>query len=634
MTMIKYKTEIKNNKFYVNFDLTPDNIVCSRNNYTATHKANGTRERGVWEGVEVYKVEGRVNSNNPWVNLGKNIHPSIYTDDNNNHIQIRVTYRLTTMGYHWQCTNGSIPFFYYGNIGGTPNRYSYGKFTDSSPSPPKKNFYQVHAIVPLDWIHVKSEWSDWAYNNAPEGYRFNNGRFAQRNVTATANNGWISDANLVQIYRKSCRFTFDKVYTADIVSKGISKEANTPILTVKTTKGSSGDIVIKHTDNSGYSGKFRIYAYCKDKTGIVNDFSQSGWHANGAQLTYHVDFDKMFGEAYSGNNVTYEAWVQNECGKVSKSTGIKGGHRYNGRPSIPTGLKVIAENDLIYKKISFNWNKATDPDNDALTYDLWLKITSGGNVIKDSMLATKVKTTKYDYNISGHPDSSKYELKIRSYDGLLYSNWSTILSFEKGSKPHGTLYLISPVINNTNIYTKDPRFTFKGYDGQSIFAISINGREYSTQTNPEMFTTSGTNIMFQSTNIGTDFKIFAYMKNKYGRSDESSTYSFKRVNGAFNIEEDNIITTKAINNIKNAIIDKGKAYNKKFNFDELTANKTYITANDYNKYREAIKLISDDINNTVLTDKFDKSLVSHGVTKDMIIDDTYWKQLIEDIRRI
>ena len=149
-----------------------------------------------------------------------------------------------------------------------------------------------------------------------------------------------------------------------------------------------------------------------------------------------------------------------------------------------------------------------------------------------------------------------------------------------------------------------------------------------------MFTTSGTNIMFQSTNIGTDFKIFAYMKNKYGRSDESSTYSFKRVNGAFNIEEDNIITTKAINNIKNAIIDKGKAYNKKFNFDELTANKTYITANDYNKYREAIKLISDDINNTVLTDKFDKSLVSHGVTKDMIIDDTYWKQLIEDIRRI
>ena len=81
---------------------------------------------------------------------------------------------------------------------------------------------------------------------------------------------------MIQIYRKSCRFTFDKVYTADIVSKGISKEANTPILTVKTTKGSSGDIVIKHTDNSGYSGKFRIYAYCKDKTGIVNDFSQSG----------------------------------------------------------------------------------------------------------------------------------------------------------------------------------------------------------------------------------------------------------------------------------------------------------------------------------------------------------------------
>lgn len=636
-TMIKYETRITDNKFYVDFNIIPDNVVCSRGNYTAIHKSNngqGTGERGVWEGVQVYEAYGRVGEGNPWVPIAKD-RPTIFTHDNGHHIQIKVVYRLTTMGYHWQCTDGSIPFFYYGNINGIPSRYVHGYFTDSVPSPPSNNLHETHAIVPKDWTYVKSEWSDWAYNNAPSGYKISNGRYAQRNVSATSSNGWISDSGWTQIYRKSCRFTFEKTYTADIVSSGISKSANTPILTVKTAKGSSGDITIKHTDNSGYKGKFRIYAYCKNKTAIINDFNQSGWHNNGAQLTYHVDFDKVFGEDYSGNNVTYEAWVQNECGNISKSTGIKGGHRYNGRPSIPTGLRVTAINDLIYNKVSFNWNKSTDPDNDAITYDLWLKVISNGKIIKDSMLTTKITNIKYeDYDITGHPDGCKYELKIRAYDGLLYSNWSNILTFEKGSKPHGILYLYNPIINNTNIYTKDPRFTFKGYDKQSIFAVNINGREYSTKTNPERFTISGTNVMFQALDINTDFNIYAYMKNEYGSSEQSSTYSFKRVNCNLNINEGDIITTKIINTIKDTIIDKGKAYNKHFDFDELLADKTYITTNIYNRYREAIRIISDTINNSVLTDDFNKQLISHGVTKDMIIDNTYWQELIEDIKRI
>ena len=43
--MIRYTTRIQDNKFYVKFDLSPQDVKCSRGNYTAIHKGAGTTSR-------------------------------------------------------------------------------------------------------------------------------------------------------------------------------------------------------------------------------------------------------------------------------------------------------------------------------------------------------------------------------------------------------------------------------------------------------------------------------------------------------------------------------------------------------------------------------------------------------------
>lgn len=43
--MIKYETSIENNHFYVRFNLSPQDVQCSRGNYTATHRGAGTTDR-------------------------------------------------------------------------------------------------------------------------------------------------------------------------------------------------------------------------------------------------------------------------------------------------------------------------------------------------------------------------------------------------------------------------------------------------------------------------------------------------------------------------------------------------------------------------------------------------------------
>ena len=636
--MITYSTKIENNQFKVTWDFTPKDIKCSRGNYTAVHKGGGTTSRkGIWEGIELVEAQVKV-GNGPWTKFKQN-KVTVYTTDNNIEFLAKAKYRLKTMGYHFQCTNGSYPFFYYGNMNGDPNHYSHGYFTDGAPAAPAQ-LHDIHAIVPKDWSLVKREWSDWAYKHAQEtpNWTCDPGRYEQRNGNyegANNGNGWISDTGWKQAWRKSCYFTFEKVFSkSGIKSSGIIKDATTPELTVKPAKGSSGTITIKHKDANGSAGKFRIYAYCKDKRAIVNDFPQSGWHANGAVKTYNVNFDEMFGESYEGNDVTYEAWAMNSHEKVSKSTGIKGGHRYNGRPSIPNGLFITGKNDIIYNNITFNWNSSKDPDNDSISYDLWLKITKDNVVIKDTCIAQKVNTLYYNYDISANPDGCKYEFKVRAYDGLLYSEWSKILTFEKGSKPKGTITLISPIIDNTYLYTHKPRFAFDGYDGKSIFVVNINNKEYDTKNNPLMFTRNKTKVMFLFDESYSSIKISAYMKNEYGTSDISSTYYFKVKDGEFNINEDDIVKVYSIKQIENAIIEKAKAYNMSLKFDSLIPKESYITSKQYNDYRDVLKAINDSINNIIETSTFDRTLISSNIVTGTINDDILWENLIKDIRNI
>lgn len=638
--MIKYSTRTEGNKFFVKYDLTPKNITCGRGNYTATHIGGGTTGRyGIWEGIELIGVAIKVGES-PWTDFGRNPTPEVWTDTNNTRFQVKARYRLHTMGYHWQCTNGSIPFFYYGNIGGDPNRYVNGHFTDGNASNPGSNLHSIHALVPKDWTLVASKWSMWAYKHAqatahwpcdPGGYEQRNGNAEGAN----AGNGWISDTGYAQAWRKSCLFQFDKEYLkTDIISSGISVEALAPEVVVTPTKGNSGLVKVIYKGSS--PGKFRLKAYCKDKTAVLDDFPISGVQGHNGSWTYTSDFDKLFGREYEGNDIVYEAWAKNSFDKISPSSGKKGGHRYNGRPTIPVGLYVSGKDDLIYNKITFSWNECTDPDGDFVVYDLWLKaINPNGTIIRDDYLTRGYnKGPNYDYDIGNHPDGTKYILKVRSSDSTIVSDWSKELAFSKGEKPTGLVRLISPVIENTTLYSDAPRFVFSGYDNKSAFIVICNGKQYDSSKDSEKFVLDEDKIMFK-TDLSSENKIQieGYLKNPYGNSEKSTTYSFLRATPVENIVEGEYTKATVYKEVQKQITDKSKAYD--INIELSSINKDdYIKAEDFNSSLDVLIAINESINGIINNDKFNVELISTKVSTGDYIDDSLWEKLIIDIKNI
>lgn len=639
--MIKYTTSIENNLFYVRFNLSPKDVTCHRSNYTATHKGAGSSRQGIKEGVELHRVYGRVNASNPWVDLGTNATPALHTHQNGDTIQLKAVYRIKTMGYHWQCTNGSLPFFYYGNIGGNANRYVHGYFTDGSPAAPSNSLHSIHAMVPVDWKHIATQWSDWAYTHGKnsENWAIDKGRYEQRNAnveSATSSNGWISDSGYKQAWRKSCMFIFEKEFTVDVKSSGIVKDASVPEISVQAVKGDSGRVTVKYIDKYNSNGRLWLRAYCNDKQAEILTYDNSPIFANGNTKEFNINFVETFGENYRGNDIQYEAWAKNSHDKQSAGTGKKGGHRFNGRPSIPNGLFVKGHNkNVIYDDITFSWNASTDPEKDSLTYDLHLTtISAGGTKVRDSIIATKVNGLSHNYNIINDNDNCSYTLKVRAHDGLISSDWSSPLEFTKGAKPTGAISLVSPEVDNTNLYCTRPRFVFKGYDKKSNFIVIFNSKEYSSKTNPEYFTIENDKVMFCVNNTSPTIRISAYMKNDYGQSDKSAEYSFKFVDAASSITEGEYSQVVAVNELIGYVKDKAKAYNISTSVDGLTARETVIKATYYNALVKSLKAINNKINNIINTSNFDTQMKSEEIKPGVLNDDLLWNKLIEDIRNI
>lgn len=639
--MITHSTRIENNVFKVTFNFTPKDVVCSRGNYTATHKGAGTSSRqGIWEGIEIVEVQTKV-GNQAWVKHGKSSSVTVSTSDNGVAIQACAKYQLRTMGYHYQCTNGTIPFFYYGNIDGNPSKYMGGYFTDGYPASPGAQLHSIHAIVPKDWKHTSTQWSNWAYIHAKNtsNWQIDYGNYEQRNGSyegATSSNGWISDSGYAQAWRKSCMFFFQKdYYSSSITSSGIVKDAKTPEIIVTPTKGSSGLVTLKYSDSNGATGQFKLTAYCNQKEANIETFETSSSYKNGGSKTYSIDFYKVFGESYEGNDVTYEAWVKNNYNKISPSTGKKGGHRFNGKPSIPNGLFVEGQDGIIYNNITFSWNASNDPDQDSVIYYPYLKtINKDGIIIRDKQLDS-TNNNYLNYSIANDPDGCKYIFKVKAGDGLLTSDWSTELNFNKGAKPTGTIRLISPLVDNTNLYSDNPRFVFEGFDQKSTFVVNINGKEFFNDKDAHLFTSEGNKIMFYyNIELITSIRIYAYLKNEYGSSEKSAIYSFNRVNTKDNITEGNIAEAIVIKEIQKQIKDKANAYGLKAEFTEIIPRETYISSSIYNECYEVLNTINNNINSIINTDTFDTQMISFEIASDNIHDDQLWKNLIQDIKKI
>lgn len=641
--MINYTTAIVNNKFEVTFDFTPDDVRYSRNNFTAVHRASGRTDRqGVWEGIEC--IEAQVKIDGVWrtYSLPPNKKVVVTVSNNNSQIQAYGVYRIKTMGFHWLDTSGTYPFFWYGNIGDNPNRYRFGYFTDGRPSPPDVNFKNINAMVPPDWNYERAEWSDWAYNHAQNtgNYAISNGRYEQRNTkyeSARDNNGWKSDSNRAQMWRKSCIFWFKKeFYTNLITSSGIAVDPSAPGLEVYPAKGDSGRVKLTYLDPSGCKGRVKLAVYCGGKTAIQDDFHVSGHFDNGSSYTYNIDFNRLFGESYRANDVYYEAWSKNDYGYFSPSSGRKGVQRYNGRPSVPTGLTAYNDDNLIYNTVKFKWNKSSDPDGDYVVYDLWLKVTdTNGNVLKNDYIARGYDGLNYKLNISNYPDGSKMEIQVRASDNLITSNWSSVVNFNKGSKPTNIINLIAPIKIGTNIYHERPRFFFEGYDGKSDISISFNGNTYTLNNNPELFDKSKTHFVFKPTKamMKDTLYISGFLKNPYGESKHTMQYNFNYLPATEKIEEGKHIIAYAINDLQNTITNLCKAYNRG-NSITTTNKKDKLSLRVYNDLFDTVNSLNNYLNSIIPNSKFNYDMVASPVQLYQINDDLLWETLVKDIAKM
>lgn len=640
--MINHSTSIVNNKCRVTFDLSPKSITCSRSNYTATHVGGGTTVRkGIWEGIEL--VEARIKvGNKPWVSYDTTETISIDIDENDVTVQAEGLYSLKTMGYHFQCTDGSIPFFYYGNYGNNLSRYSYGNFTDSTPVKPKNNLYGMYAIVPKDWDYHTCAWSDWAYKHGQDtnNWAHDNGRFEQLNGSANNSNGWISDAGYKQISRKSCSFYFRKYYYDSVVTSGIVKDAINPQLNIHPAKGSSGKLTLKYVDNNNASGEIWLRAYCNGIQKEIRTYDTSGTFYAGQSWDYDIDFDAYFGREHEGHDVYYQAWAKNAYGKESPGTGLVGGHRYNGRPTTPQNLSVSGKRNIIYNDLTFTWDASSDPDEDSVSYEVWIKtIDADGYKIRDKIVESKIKDISYNFDIGSDPDGCDYEVWVRATDGLLYSDWSYKIDFKKGSKPKGTPKLVSPSVPNTGIYSVSPRFIFSGYDGTSTFIVNLNGIDYDNKKYSECFSINGDKVMFvapDDNNLTSKdtIAIKAYMRNVYGESPISETYNFKRREALDKIRALEITEGYLIKELQDYINDKAKAYNRFFNFTRIVPRETFITCDIYNELVDSLRIINNGINSILNNDAFNRKLNSKMLTPNTKNEEKYWDAIIADINII
>lgn len=641
--MISKTTNVVNNEFQVTFDFTPDNIYHSRSNkkgtYWSTHVANGTTSRhGIWEGIEIVETWTKV-GDNAWRSHGASSQVTVSTKDNNVTIKAEAKYRLRTMGYHWNDFSGNYPFFWFGNVKQNPNRYSKGYFTDAGPYSPGNEHY--YCVVPPDWSYKWCEWSDWAYKhaNATSNWAIANGRYEQRNSNyeaAQESNGWIAESGNKQMWRKSMMFFFEKNYYDSVTSSGISTHPNTPNLEVHWAKGDQGQITVKYTDNAGIPGKIWLNTYCGNKTAEVLNYNTSWTFYNGESRTIDVNFNNAFGEGYRGNDVYYEAWSKNNLGYESKnSTGWVGIQRYNGRPTIPNGLRIESDNGIFYNNIRFAWNGAWDPDGDWIVYDIWVKVTSKeGQVLKDDFVARGLNGLSMEYNISNFPEESKIQVWVRSSDNSIVSDWSAPVECKRGAVPKGSIRLLSPSVSGTNLYNKRPRFVFDGYDNVSEFIIVINGQEYSSHFSSNLFHHYNNKMVFKPDfDLPSNFNCYAFMRNQYGNSTASMVYWFAIKNPYEDVVEGEIITAKKIKDIQLLIADFGKAFNREFAY-EIVDKGVVITAQIYNTCHNFINSVLWDINNLTPGSPFEYALHCWPVQPGQLNDDDLWNKLVEELNNI
>lgn len=607
------------------------------------HPASGTTSRqGIWEGVKLVNVKYK-DEHGVWRDNGANWETYVSAGHDGAVLECKATYEIWTMGYPGR----SYPFLYFGNYSKNKKKYMKGYFTDAAPQWPDNVW--GYAKVPTDWWQHYIGWSHpggnsvndhWCYKHAmiAGGETWKDNCYEYRNGTnGNGANGWTSESgSKPQETRRNCFFVFRKEFHTSITSSGIVLKPNIPSLEVYGAKGDSGQVKLTHWDPAGRGARVWLRAHCNGGHADIDNYNSSGHFGNGSSYTYTVDFNRAFGEGYRGHDVYYEAWVKNDAGFESDSTGRKGTQRYNGRPSIPGGLKVAGRNNRYYDWLTVSWDKAWDPDGDNVVYDIWARIiTPNGSWIHDAIISIGQSNMHYDYDMSHLPDNTKIGWWVRSSDNLITSGWSNEVWITKGeaAKPADSLY----PINNTTLYNKRPRILIgKGSNANNTVVVNWAGTWFDNKTHSHLFSRndSSNTIVFKpdrDMSIGEN-TIKVKLRNEYADSSENSV----KFNIAENINKDNykILNLGDINKLRANINNLRKAYGfKEYKFKDI-AKDVIVDNEHYNEYIESLKEVNDFINSFDSNNSFDIGLELNTVKDYDYITKEQWVNIINKLEQI
>jgi len=94
---------------------------------------------------------------------------------------------------------------------------------------------------------------------------------------------------------------------------------------------------------------------------------------------------------------------------------------YSAEVFVPTPTVISPNGGEIWSGTqNITWTASTDPDGDPITYEIEYSYDGGGTW---NPLASGISETSYSWNTTAHPDGSNYLIRVRAYDGVLYSDW-------------------------------------------------------------------------------------------------------------------------------------------------------------------------------------------------------------------
>ena len=152
---------------------------------------------------------------------------------------------------------------------------------------------------------------------------------------------------------------------------------------------------------------------------VTDPYLQSCWYS----LNKAANVSVLCNQTYANitaivsimNNFTF--YANDSMGNTNGTTIF---FRMNVEPSVPVLLTPANGSSKVYTNLTFTWNSSTDTEGDNITYEIAL-----GNNISFTAQLHNATTSRTNYtNTSVYTNGIQY-WKVRAYDGIDYSNYST-----------------------------------------------------------------------------------------------------------------------------------------------------------------------------------------------------------------